>query len=42
MKKDIESDPNGDLILNLTELLSAEKRKNRELRKEIEELKKQL
>lgn len=42
MKKDIESDPNGDLILNLTELLAAEKKKNKELRKEIEELKKQL
>jgi len=42
MKKDIESDPNGDLILSLTELLAAEKRKNKELRKEIEELKKQL
>lgn len=42
MKADIESDPNGDLILNLTELLATEKKKNLELRKEIEELKKQL
>ena len=42
MKKDIETDPNGDLILNLTELLAAEKKKNKDLRKEIEELKKQL
>jgi hypothetical protein len=41
MKSDIESDPNGDIILKLTELLSTEKKKNKELKKEIEELKKQ-
>ena len=42
MKEDIESQPNGDLILNLTELLSREKEKNKKLSKENEQLRKEI
>jgi len=42
MKEDIEKNTNGDLILNLTELLSREKSKNEDLKKENEKLKKDL
>jgi hypothetical protein len=42
MKEDIENDTNGDVILNLTELLSKQKSKNEDLKKENEKLKKDL
>jgi hypothetical protein len=42
MKNDIEGDPDGDLIIRLTELLAEEKSENFNLKKEIAELKKQL
>lgn len=38
-KQEIEKSNNGDIILNLTQMLAEEKRKNRELQTELNELK---
>lgn len=42
MRADIENNTNGDLILNLTDLLAKEKNKNQQLNEEVERLKKEL